>query len=478
MVDFSDAITRCANKYNGDPYDSTTNPGGMDNDGHVFNFIPALQDVAAIGKGVVEQTSLILAAANQQEAWGPSFTTVAGSITFLDATHFTLAGDYTSALPAGKHLTCDCGADGFRYGVITASVLANGVTTITVSLDSGALTSNLKQVKDMDDQTIWLVDFVASVSEVAGYTAQAQTAAGVATEAATAAGLGKTGAEAARDEAANYAAGLHIPPVAAINAGQSLTVKGDGTGYDLGYLRLAGECRLTKNGSNLLLSRLNGRRLIIDDVAQIIPSAGVSLAPTGLTAATNYYIYAAMMAGAMVLEASTTGHSQDPRNGVEVKTGDPTRTLVGMARPIAGPAWTDSATQRFVLSWFNRRGMLLSNAFSTSRSTTSTTLVEINSEVRCEFLSWGDDTVSVSSAVVVQGSLASSVVGSAVRTGSGAQVSAAYANVPGATYDVNLSNNGFYVPSEGYDYITIYGWVSQGTGTWLNGQNLIARIVG
>jgi hypothetical protein len=66
---------------------------------------------------------------------------------------------------------------------------------------------------------------------------------------------------------------------------------------------------------------------------------------------------------------------------------------VGQAKIIAGPAWTDTATQRFVLSWFNRRPIAVANNFSTSRSTASATFVEVNSEVRSEFLLWSGDSV-------------------------------------------------------------------------------------
>lgn len=123
---------------------------------------------------------------------------------------------------------------------------------------------------------------------------------------------------------------------------------------------LHGQCRLTKSGANLLLSPLNGNKLIINGTAQAVPSAGVTLAPTGLSAGTNYYIYAWMNAGTMTLEASTTTHAKDATTGVEIKNGDATRTLVGLVRVVTGPAFADSATQRNVVSWFNqpRRNIL------------------------------------------------------------------------------------------------------------------------
>ncbi|MDF3060728.1 MAG: hypothetical protein K0S06_837 [Microvirga sp.] len=176
-------------------------------------------------------------------------------------------------------------------------------------------------------------------------------------------------------------------------AGTNSTAVATTAFVDAGAIREAGQCRLAKSGSNLVLSRRNGHRIVIGGVVQTIPSAGVSLAAAGLTPDTTYFIYASMNAGAMTLEASTTGHATDATTGVEIKAGDASRTLVGMARPIAGPAWQDTAKQRFVRSWFNRRREILTNGFTADRSTSSATDVELNAEIRLEFLAWPDDTL-------------------------------------------------------------------------------------
>jgi hypothetical protein len=152
-----------------------------------------------------------------------------------------------------------------------------------------------------------------------------------------------------------------------------------------------GRCRLALSGSNLVLSPYAGNQLVINGSVSVIPDAGVSLAPTGLAAGTFYYIYAFMNAGTMTLEASTTGHSTQAGTGVEIKTGDATRTLVGAAYTDAGPAWADTDTKRWVLSWFNRRTRSGSSAFTALRSTTSTTNAEISAEIRCNYISWADE---------------------------------------------------------------------------------------
>nr|AER23937.1 hypothetical protein var60 [Variovorax sp. HH01] len=151
-----------------------------------------------------------------------------------------------------------------------------------------------------------------------------------------------------------------------------------------------GQCRLTKSGASLLLSRYNGKFLTVNNVNCTIPSAGVTLPATGLTAGTNYFIYATAASGVVsALEASTTGYTIDTSNGMPVKSSDATRTLVGMARPVTGPAWQDAAQQRFVISWFNRQELELFGAFTTGRPYGSSTPGEANSEIRNEFLSWG-----------------------------------------------------------------------------------------
>lgn len=47
-----DAIARLNDKYNGNNYNVSTNPGGMAADGHRVNFVPALQDVAVVGEAI------------------------------------------------------------------------------------------------------------------------------------------------------------------------------------------------------------------------------------------------------------------------------------------------------------------------------------------------------------------------------------------------------------------------------------------
>jgi hypothetical protein len=137
------------------------------------------------------------------------------------------------------------------------------------------------------------------------------------------------------------------------------------------FSRTGGCGRLTKSGSNLLFSPFNGNLISINGNFEEIPDAGVTLGVGGLSASTTYRIYAFMSAGTLTLEASTTVHATQAGTGIEIKSGDATRTLVGMARTNGSTAWEDSATKRLVLSWFNRRAIHGRNGFAADRTTAS-----------------------------------------------------------------------------------------------------------
>jgi outer membrane lipoprotein-sorting protein len=129
-----------------------------------------------------------------------------------------------------------------------------------------------------------------------------------------------------------------------------------------------------------------------------IGSSGKTLSATGLTIDQLYYIYAYDNSGTLALEASTTGHSADTTTGIEIKTGDATRVLVGMAEIVdlgsSTPGFADSATQRLVVSWNNRKARNLRNVFTVNRTYGTASWGEINSEIRVEFLCWGDEAVN------------------------------------------------------------------------------------
>lgn len=232
-------------------------------------------------------------------------------------------------------------------------------------------------------------------------------------------------------------------------------------------LHSGGQCRLTLSGANLLLSPFNGNQLVINGQFQVIPAAGVTLAPGAAVAATVYYIYAFMVGAVMTLEFSTTGHTPDLTTGVEIKVGDSTRTLVGLARPNTGPVWVDNSQQRFVISWFNRRPIALRNSLTAGTLISSTTFVELSASLRNEFLTWSDSssafhcTGAVANSVAASFTISNMAIDGALTDGSSnvQPTTAAFFN------PVACSTTIFGV-AEGYHNVSLFVRVTGGTGTW------------
>jgi len=157
-----------------------------------------------------------------------------------------------------------------------------------------------------------------------------------------------------------------------------------------------GQCVLRKVGSNLVLYPYNGNQLFINGAYEKLPGACI-LPVTGLAANTLYYIYAYMSGSTVTLEASTTTYAIDSTNGQEIKNGDPTRSLVGMAKTITGPAWADTATRRYVRSWYNRDidGAAIYNAITSDYTFSSAAWAEIDASTIKSVLCWDKEIATV-----------------------------------------------------------------------------------
>jgi hypothetical protein len=228
-----------------------------------------------------------------------------------------------------------------------------------------------------------------------------------------------------------------------------------------------GQCKLVKSGSNLVLLPFNGNQLTIDGRPRAIPAAGVSLAPTGLTPGANVYIYAAMSGGSIVLEASATGHSTSTapgQIGQEIKTGDDTRTLVGFARIITGPAFAYTATQRFVYSWFNPEALILTGAADTTSTETGTSAFAEKTPSKIEFLCRAMDAVQVTATGVITNSAMAASVGISVMIDGVAVGIPHYVNVGSAAFRCPVGPLVNTKLSEGYHYAD-FGMVANGGGT-------------
>jgi hypothetical protein len=154
-----------------------------------------------------------------------------------------------------------------------------------------------------------------------------------------------------------------------------------------------GQCYLSKVGGNLVLSPYNGNNILINSIVQKIPVGGVTLPATGLQTNTLYYIYAFMNSSVMAMVASTIPHVTSTFDGVEIANLNQAWSLVGMAYTIAGPAWVDTDGQTYVLSWFNPRTKSGTTAFTSYHTTSGGDFVELGTEIRNYFLTWGNRNV-------------------------------------------------------------------------------------
>lgn len=134
-----------------------------------------------------------------------------------------------------------------------------------------------------------------------------------------------------------------------------------------------GQVRLSYSSATALLVKpYNGNQITINGTNQTVPSAGVSCPSTGLTAGSLNYAYLYMNGATMTCEVVTTTHATNATTGVEQKSGDATRTLIGMAYTATAATFVDSAAQRLVASWFNDYPRFAQAAASVSTSGTST----------------------------------------------------------------------------------------------------------
>ena len=247
--------------------------------------------------------------------------------------------------------------------------------------------------------------------------------------------------------------------------------KADGTALVAKSNQIYGQCRLAVSGSDLKLSPFGGNLLTINGVACTIPDAGVKLVPTG-TADDVFYIYAYMNAGTMTLEASTTARATSTtagNNGNEIKSGDDTRTLVGMA-------YNGSDTWSTTLTWHNRRSISARAWLTANRTTSSTSIAEINTEARVYFLTWADEAVLANA----NGTAGNSTAYQSTNMAIGWDGVAVFGGVSKQANTTATSVNSLSATSvaavgqlteRALHYCVLGGWVSANTGTFYGGAD-------
>lgn len=228
-----------------------------------------------------------------------------------------------------------------------------------------------------------------------------------------------------------------------------------------------------------------GNQIKINGTFYPIPNAGIAglgntnvfvngAAAQNLAASTTYWVFAFVNASVVTADfrtAATHATSLTAGNeGVEILTGDDTRSLIGMCRTNASSQFQVDSQNIGVLSWFNKRPRIGQGVFTTVHSLSVTTPAEINAEIRVNFLSWFDPIeLGMGGAELNAGTAANytlfAVDGTVIDGGVGAHSAA-------ANYITSSGGATAWTPSaEGWHTATLYGAVSSGTGTWYGQVN-------
>lgn len=146
------------------------------------------------------------------------------------------------------------------------------------------------------------------------------------------------------------------------------------------------ECRLDYVSSTTIkLTPYNGNKLTIGSAIYAIPSAGVSLVSPTMTPNQIYYIYAYMAGSVMTLEAANIPYSVNPDTGIQTKTGDTSRTLVGLVVASSTGTFEYANPTYKVCSWYNKQlrvsRVALSSDFTSGTSTGNEKITGLG--VRC-----------------------------------------------------------------------------------------------
>jgi hypothetical protein len=231
------------------------------------------------------------------------------------------------------------------------------------------------------------------------------------------------------------------------------------------------------------LGMINGTVTAVNSTTFTVPFTHANLSSTADTGTTGalYYVYAFMSGATMTLEAVPIPHATSATTGVEVKSTDGTRTLVGLAVTTAGPAFLSPLG---VISWFKRRGLSAQVPFTSAASTSSASpnFAELNANFRNFFLCWGDESTGID------------VTGSAAQTATAASTETSIA-VDSATNLLDAFTGSFLTGGsgpgnfpanttatqqfgEGFHWATVEGSVSSGTSaTWGGGATINNRTV-
>lgn len=292
---------------------------------------------------------------------------------------------------------------------------------------------------------------------------------------------------------------LSIAPAtsAAIIAGTDTqsAVTPDQLASALGNQRLlTGQCRMSAvNATTLRLSPYNGNGVPVAGALQAVPSAGINVANTNITlngvggsdlASNANYLVALNQSNGLEFWTLGTGHSPSSTAGnigVEIITGHNDKTLVGMIRTNASAQFQIANGFLFVLNWFNRRVRRSRTVFTGNPTTSSTSIVELDTSIRNNFICWSDDfplfSVSGTATAGASSQLAVTGIGFDGTTPEleSALYSGMHTSTEGSSTVGSISFSGIKNGlTEGNHYATVLGAASFGSVGWQGGNSAIS----
>ncbi len=360
----------------------------------------------------------------------------------------------------------------YNYGDTVLDPATNNVYVVTAQFTSTTLSADVTA----GSLLLFLNAAAATAAQVAA-AASATAAAGSAASALTQASISTAASLTAFSQASiASAAALTATSQASISSAAALSATASAAALGSAFAA----CRIDYvSSTQIKLSRYNGVSIGINGTLQTIPSAGVTLANTGLTAATLYYIYAYMSGSTMTLEASATAWALNTTTGMRQKSGDATRTFVGWVYMGAGSPGTfiDSNSQRTVRSYFNPLFKTIQGTSTGSASTTSATFVEMNSASRVGFISDGISGTEIAHAGSNGGAVADILAGVSIGIDGATSIMACEQQISPAAASHSYPHNAIYAdtPAEGYHYLTP---LAHGNGNGANTISIVAAMVG
>jgi len=225
-----------------------------------------------------------------------------------------------------------------------------------------------------------------------------------------------------------------------------------------------------------------GDRIKINGVIYPIPSAGIAgLANTSvvvastpgqnLAASTTYTIFAFNAGGVITANyIAGTSHATSATAGnvgTEIYPAADSMTLIGMVRTNASSQFVDTAANRSVLSWFNRRNIDARGANTAGAITVSTTAVALTAAANVLFLTWGEEAVALGVEGTSSSSVDHGVNGSNIYLdGPGQLPQGVLCNCGGIGAFGSNSGSICVTATEGFHTISPMGYVLGGTGSF------------